>query len=304
MITRALPILGVLLFLLGPAFFGNLDPTRYTGGRSVDEQRKMERNSSAISQLLGEFRTSMSDIMFMKTELYLHSGVAFTPHLTESDAKGTADALDTSGVGTIIPTAEQDFRGIVGHMERAIQPWQDPNQPHVHSGGNELLPWYRLMTLSDPHYVRGYMLGGYWLKRDNYAEALKFLDEGIANNPNAFQLHYTKGQIYNSRIISIADQGNDVELDQLRELAHRSFLRAAEIVLQQRPQGETVRGLVWWTDYVEEDARGSLRLAVLYEGRFGDPAKALKLGREALERVEQDGPLTSMVGKLERGEEL
>ena len=39
------------------------------------------RNTSSAAVMLGEVRTAMSDIMFIKCERYMHSGVACKPHL-------------------------------------------------------------------------------------------------------------------------------------------------------------------------------------------------------------------------------
>jgi len=40
-------------------------------------EAQSSRNTSAVARLFGEFRTSMSDIMCLKTERYLHSGVGY-----------------------------------------------------------------------------------------------------------------------------------------------------------------------------------------------------------------------------------
>jgi hypothetical protein len=68
-------------FLLSPLLSLRLDPHGYQGGRSRDAEDRMERNASSIGSMLGELRTSMSDILFLKTERYLHGGVAYTPHI-------------------------------------------------------------------------------------------------------------------------------------------------------------------------------------------------------------------------------
>src|SRR5690606_41174555 len=91
---------------------------------------------------------------------------------------------DHTNVNAVIRTANKDFRGFIGKMERQVKPWRDPSKPHQHTAGTELLPWYRLATYSDPHNVRNYMVGAWWLKSlktpEQEAEALRFLEEGIS----------------------------------------------------------------------------------------------------------------------------
>ena len=48
-----------------------------------------------------------------------------------------------------------------------MKPWLDPSKHAGHSDGKEVLPWFRVMTLSDPHYVRAYAVGTWWLRTKN-----------------------------------------------------------------------------------------------------------------------------------------
>lgn len=282
-----------LLFLLSPALVGSVRPSEYEGGRSRSEAAERERNSSAVSRLLGEIRTSMSDILFIKTERYLHMGVAYHTH--GSGNIDMDDEEDHVGVGTLIPTPGRDFRGFVGRLERQVRPWRDPNLPHIHADGRELLPWYRLMTLSDPHYVRGYLIGSWWLNREDPEAALAFVEEGIGNNPSAFQLHQMRGQI----LRRMGDRHEDPEVaSSLLAGALESFVTGYELVLRQRPPGADMPNLAWWSEYVENDARSVVQLAVLLEARIGDPAVALERARRALEVLPDDGVLQRQVTRL------
>ena len=65
-----------------------VEPLRYEGSRARDEQGREQRNHSALAAMLGEFRTSASDLMFIQTERYLHGGISFR--------KGTAHAIMTN----------------------------------------------------------------------------------------------------------------------------------------------------------------------------------------------------------------
>ena len=100
----------------------------------------------------------------------------------------------------LIPDAERDYRGWIGTLHRSIQPWQSADAPHEHTGGEELLPWYRVLTAANPHHTRAYITGAWWLTKQHdhegaLAEALAFVDEGIHHNPDAFALHLLRGRI-------------------------------------------------------------------------------------------------------------
>jgi tetratricopeptide (TPR) repeat protein len=56
---------------------------------------------------------------------------------------------------------------------------------------------YKLVTVLDPHYEEAYDIGAYQLVRNfNKVDiGLAFLDEGLRNNPNSYQLHMTKAEL-------------------------------------------------------------------------------------------------------------
>jgi len=341
--ARKILLSGVLvLFLLSPVITIHLDPAGYQGGRSRDIRDRSLRNQSAAGIILGELRTSMSDLMFIKTELYLHSGVAYQlnldydamssrgqvrdlkengkPSIPEPTPPGHSlkgpgqdlkhpfeEEIDHShhddhdhvhppgeedthfhceGAKTVIPTEREDFRGFIGKLHREVKPWLDPSKPHKHTDGTELLPWYRLMTLSDPHNIRAYMIGAWWLKRfrkkPQLKEAEKFLEEGIRNNPKAFQLYLMLGHVNRA----MGDNGK----------AMGNYRKAAEMALEVRPPGG--REGPDWTNYNEEDALASLRLAVFTEEEFGSKEAALALARRYLQAVEGDAILQRHVDQL------
>ncbi|MFH0907869.1 MAG: hypothetical protein V1929_03820 [bacterium] len=310
------------LFVVSPALSGRLDPNDYAGGRSRNVLERALRNSSAVATMLGEFRTTMSDIMYIKTERYLDNGIAYMPHLKkqllsvssatkaidehqaevhEAEAGGEhghahhdheADD-DGAGTKTMIPTEAEDFRGIIGRLQREVKPWRDPSQPHQHTDGTELLPWFRLMTLSDPHYVLGYTVGGWWLKSRNLEAAIRFAKEGIENNSESFQVHFTLGQIYLDKGRRIA--GNENMLapppDALKYLlmARDCYLTAAELAIAQRPANASQNpDNPSWGHYLEDDARATCHMAALFEWHYGDKARAKELARHYLQALGKD----------------
>lgn len=299
-----------VIFLLSPIVTRSLEPHRYEGGRSRDARQRDLRNSGAIARMLGEFRTSMSDIMFLKTERYLHSGIGFASHASVKDdsvSKATktleshqrevgqshGPEMDESHPETLIKSGDDDFRGPIGWLHRQVQPWQDPSKPHSHTDGTELLPWFKVMTLSDPHYVRAYALGGWWLKRESLEEALKFVDEGIKNNPEAFQIHYMRGNILFDMAKKSAGDAlynpPKPALDLFLK-AQESFRTAADQAVEQRPEEldlETV-SVAEWTFYKEGDALASARMLVLIEKYYGSEQKAISMAQSYAARLGND----------------
>jgi hypothetical protein len=339
--NKPITITALALLAVSPFLATRLTTNLYEGGFSRNEGDREIRNSSAIATILGEIRTNMSDLMFIKTERYLHAGVAYAAHL-DMDAMASSGEIqdekaDKGEVGlsfaadlkehesevgvepgteheeqheeaaTVVPPAEADFRGFVGHLQRAVKPWQDPTLPHVHTTGTELLPWYRVMTLTDPHNIRGYMIGTWWLtskKEDRFLEeGLRFIEEGIKNNPRAFALHLTRGLVVRDMAASALKAGKGEEELRLKLNAKASFRQAAELAMTTRPHdaankalqsGERI-DLLNWTEYNEEDARGSVRLAVFHERDLGSVEEARSMATRYIAAFGSDGPLQNFL---------
>jgi tetratricopeptide (TPR) repeat protein len=305
---RAL-VASILGVALAAWISASVDPLAYAGGRSRDEADRLRRNRSAVARMLGEFRTSMSDLMFLKTERYLHGGVGYVPHHDE-EALSSAELADEveehqgelgipdereeeahSGIQTLIPVEEADFRGFVGRLHRAVKPWRDPSKPHIHTDGRELLPWFRLMTTVDPQYVRGYVAGGFWLQLEDRDVAMGFIEEGIERNPGAFPLYVSRGILRLKLAREAGFGGGDVSPATRPglESAREDFRAAAELAYAQR----TEEG---WERYVESDAATAFHLAAVLTGRLGDPDGARELARRYLEVIPDYAPLLDLLG--------
>ena len=274
-----------------------LSPARIWQADHIGEAAREQANESAFAVILGELRASAADLMWVKTERYLHNGVAFAPHVDADALARTGEVAHTHGHGhsdhdhdheaPLIPPPERDWRGFIGTLHRRVHPWQDVNEPHAHAPGDQLLPWYRLLTLSNPRHWRGYMIGAWWLSRPgeeggSLAEAEAFIDEGIRNNPEVFQLHLMRG-----RILLAADRPAE---------AVESFDRAAELGWAARPAGESPR----WGDSEEEDFAAALRYSVLVPWRrLDDPDAARRALARALQRLPDDTPLRNLERELE-----
>jgi hypothetical protein len=304
---------GTALWIAGLAAAGwlasHVDTGRYEGGWSRDAQARDRRNRGALGVLLGELRTSASDYLFIKTERYMHGGVAyFGPGATaaakaqapraeweeehEDAAHGHAHGHDPAhghehehdhehehehedghtcqGMESVIPPSARDFRGWVGDLYRAVKPWRDPSMPHIHTDGQQLLPWYRLMTWSDPHYVQGYLAGSYTVQEHNRDQAMAFVEEGLAHNPEAFQLYVARGMLKtgNARRDGLDASGED---RRLLASAREDFRRALALGSAERPRsvGGEVAESAGWTVYEENDWQTARRMAELIGQKLG-----------------------------------
>lgn len=323
------------------------------------------RNNNAFAAILGEARASAADFMFVKTERYLHSGIAFAPHedagvtakntefVSAEEMAGNGPELpnheghehndahshrsahvhdenceheheahepedhdheahdheghdheghDHAEAATLIRTEATDFRGFLGNLEREVKPWQDPSAQHELASGAELLPWYRLITLSNPHFVRAYRVGAMWLSFEGHEEqALEFLNEGIEKNPDnpeLYQLYLSKAQVQ-MRLARIGDETS------MFEQALATVKTGLAAGLGARPEGGIAgvvkNGLMWTEDHEEDFVFLARFVPILLERmrRFDD---ALAEARRGSQLAPEDAILAKMAARLERGE--
>lgn len=317
----------ILLWILGFGFTiwvsRSVDPLAYAGSRSRDPEQRLDRNRSAVAIMLGEFRTSLSDIMFIKTERYLHGGVAYEPHHSESvlTAADLADEVDEhqselgipddddddddhAGTPTLIPTPDRDFRGFVGRLHREVKPWRHPDLAHIHTDGRELIPWFRAMTVTDPQYIRGFVAGGFWLQAENPHAALEFVQEGLRLNPESFELYVSQGFLLLRdirRIYGIIPENPEGETRTAMEEARASFARAAEFALQQRPPADQIDaegfGPGGWGRYHEGDAMSAVHMTVSLTRMLGEVEASHELAKYFLTYFPDFKPLQNALDR-------
>src|SRR5262245_17926662 len=97
---------------------------------------------NAASSVLGQFRTSATSWLWLRTDLYLHTGVEMRTLTDDEVAAGRhgvgssdaelAAALNEGRIVTVVPPKERDFRGIFGDIERATQSYK-PMEGHTHN---------------------------------------------------------------------------------------------------------------------------------------------------------------------------
>ncbi|MBL8060978.1 MAG: hypothetical protein JNK63_09725 [Chthonomonas sp.] len=149
----------------------------------------------ASASLLGQFRTSITSWLWLRTDLYLHNGVEMRP-LTDQELEvgqqgvTSAESLHKEGL-TVVPAAERDFRGTLGDIERATRAYKNM-EGHSHSSPLMALPLYRLMTWIEPTFEEGWRTGGAVLAMGTdphqHELAIDFLMEGLKANPKSLMI--------------------------------------------------------------------------------------------------------------------
>ena len=127
--------------------------------------------------ILGEFRATIADILWIKVDDYFHSTVS-----------------------------EEDHQRI--HPEH--KDWH-PNKEAQHraetSPDAEFMPLLRLVTWLDPSFITAYQVGSWWLsyKLNKTEEAVSFLKEAIQHNPNRYEGYYELGWLYYRKLENNAE---------------------------------------------------------------------------------------------------
>lgn len=261
-----------------------------------------EFHGSVVGSLLGQFRMSVGDLLWLKSDEYLHSGVRHRKRTQRERDEDASDAdnhhhgddaepsgpTGTVGNGsehedhdhdrdmvTVIPAADADVRGIFGDLDREVHPFA---LHAAHSDPNELAPWYRLLTYVNPNHVRGYIVGAYVIgEHGNQPEAaVEFLLEGERNNPLSLEIKEALGRFY---LFQFADPD--------RALAY--FEQAIAI-------GQGKAALESGEEFALRNAYRN-RVLAYWQGK-NDPATARRYLIEALERFPRDKALQRVARQL------
>lgn len=228
-----------------------------SAGLSRAQQEQMEHN--AATSLFGQFRSSMADFLWLKADRYIHKGVeirAMTAQELAMNSAGQATSADKNdhrehrNETSVVPGKAYDWRGRLGDLEREIQPYEDMEHHH-HEDPSESLPLFKLMTISNPNFIPGYVVGASMMARDptKLQEALAFLAEGERNNPESIEIQeclaylnathtrdFTTAALHAERGLGIASNRDFNTLSEDEKEAYESALRWA--VLSNREAGK------------------------------------------------------------------
>lgn len=175
-----------------------------------EDQERLEHVASA--SLLGEVRGSFADYLWMKADQIVHNGVALralTPsemrrknrwRASQAQGQETPVARHEEGETTVVPNREADHRGILGDLEREIKPYMDMRHHH-HRDPGETAALFRLMTWTNPGFIRAWVVGANVLATNlrRPKEAVRFLKEGAEKNPDSIAIQVEIGRylLYN-----------------------------------------------------------------------------------------------------------
>lgn len=166
----------------------------------------------AAASLLGQFRTSTTGWLWLRTDLYLHNGVQLRPLTDAEKASGQKGvgamneeegaALGDDNLVTLVPSADKDFRGVLGDVERAVNAYKDMTN-HEHNSPQQTLPLFRIMVWLDPGFLKGWRTGAALIASNHSDQgtemAIQFLDDGLAKNPGQPQLLTDQAVLFAAR---------------------------------------------------------------------------------------------------------
>jgi hypothetical protein len=207
---RGAPLIGISLLAAGGFSVSGLAPVLNPPSTPAGLEA---HETHASASLLGQFRTSTSSWLWLRTDLYLHNGVEMRQMtegerhaglVTEDAAEdGNKKLIDESTVLTIVPPKNRDFRGVFGDIERATSSYKDMHN-HKHNDPIAALPLFRLMTWIDPAFIPGWVTGASVIARDHTLPAamtsINYLKQGLVENPKSVAILNEIGEMYISRV--------------------------------------------------------------------------------------------------------
>jgi len=295
----------VAAFALSPLYMRRVDPSDYTPTLGYSSEAQSSRNTSAVGRLFGEFRTSMSDVMFLKTERYLHNGVVYEAHIQDQEfSKPGFVSGEGQRINTAIRPAEGDWRGVIGDLEREVKPWLHPDIHMAHTKGAELLPWFRLMTLVNPHRIRGYRVGAFLLLTsglpNSTQEAREFIEEGIERNPRNHELQFMMVRIFQHELLNLRNVGEGLTADEEKRF-YEEMLTWSRTGIE---YGAEVRPPGGWSGKgrpaeMEDSFAACLHYEIFCLQHLGRNQEALERGIQSREKFGSDPSLDHVIEELE-----
>ncbi|MDD5136608.1 MAG: tetratricopeptide repeat protein [Candidatus Omnitrophica bacterium] len=148
-----------------------------------------------IQRIFGGLRVFVGDLAFMKAEEYHHRGLPFESALAYHQGESPFAGHEHNEALRKIDNTFERKTSLYYKLYSQVKVTKDS---HLKPGEEkEVLPWFYVEVAFNPHDVRGYVLGGYWLERlGKNDEALKFLKEGNRNNPDSADIMAAIGSLY------------------------------------------------------------------------------------------------------------
>jgi tetratricopeptide (TPR) repeat protein len=158
-----------------------------------------------VYRIFGGLKGILADWAFMKGESYFHGGL---PAASVVESGGECLKAEMAARGGAEPEEHHEHEhGHEHENKEAVKPDLYSRIlgnlkviQHVHLSGSlekEVLPWFYLQVRFNPRDISGWVLGGYWLRRQSkYAESIRFLEEGEGKNPDSANIKTALGEAY------------------------------------------------------------------------------------------------------------
>ena len=144
-----------------------------------------------IQKMFGGLRNAVGDWAFMKAEEYHHRGLPFEEALAFHQGESILAEQAASGkpaeahaeLNEAVKSSVDLYTKLYSQVKVTGDSHLKPEEE------KEVLPWFYIEVAFNPHDIRGYVLGSYWLARvGRRDESFKFLMEGGKNNPHSAQI--------------------------------------------------------------------------------------------------------------------
>jgi len=233
-----------------------------------------KQGADIVERVFGNLRVFVGDWAFMKAEEYHHRGLPFEGALLYHEGESLSAEYRRREESREVHEAAAPLRGLYEKLYSQVKVTADSHlKPEEEK---EVLPWFYVETAFNPHDIRGYALGGYWLTRiGRNDEAVKFLKGGEKNNPDSAQILGSMGEIY-------MKEGDEADALVCLERSRRLWL-----------EGKGANKAM--NKYEESDRLFAFDLLASLYARKADYAKALEIYTELL----KFGPNPGISTKIE-----
>jgi len=154
---------------------------------------RMKEDQDILERMFGGLRGAIGDWAFMKAEEYHHRGLPFLKAMAyhEGESPFATEEHHHEEAGADKAVNKDFFSKIYSSVKVTADSHLKPAEE------KETLPWFYIEVAFDPNDIRGYVLGGYWLQRLNkFDEGMRFMKEGLKNNPNSASISAAIGMLY------------------------------------------------------------------------------------------------------------
>ncbi len=237
--------LWLLAMLLGALLAPDIRHVHYRAGPRA-------RGETLLHRIFGSTRAAISHAMVLEADRYFHRGV---PH-ARGDIPPTFFSVWAEDIS---PASPGELRE--GEIE-------------------EVMPWLRFATLSDPTNVEAYLTTAFWISRENQpARVLHVLEEAEMHNPHDYRIFMARGfHLFESLMV---------------ESALKNYKRALNLWPSHLPESDTQARL----DHAEILSYTGALLEIL-----GDFQKAIAAYEEAARFVPERTWMQQRIKSLRAGE--